>query len=88
MDAVTQVPAPVNEPVRAYEAGSAELASLLNRAAELAASPLELTADRRTAATPAHRHPRHASELDRRRHPGRDRCGTSRRTGLGRALLR
>jgi 1-pyrroline-5-carboxylate dehydrogenase len=44
MDAVTQVPVPVNEPVRAYKAGSAELASLLSRAAELAADPLDLTA--------------------------------------------
>ncbi|MCW2912625.1 MAG: 1-pyrroline-5-carboxylate dehydrogenase [Actinomycetia bacterium] len=44
MDAVTQVPVPVNEPVRGHAAGSAELSALRQRVAELAAEPLELTA--------------------------------------------
>ncbi|NDL56259.1 L-glutamate gamma-semialdehyde dehydrogenase [Phytoactinopolyspora mesophila] len=44
MDAVTQVPVPVNEPVRAYAPGSAERASLERRAKELDAGPVELTA--------------------------------------------
>jgi len=44
MDAVTAVPAPANEPVRAYPAGSAARAALLARCDELAAAPAELTA--------------------------------------------
>jgi 1-pyrroline-5-carboxylate dehydrogenase len=44
MDAVTQVPAPRNEPVREYAPGSPERAALQQRLAELAASPPLLTA--------------------------------------------
>ena len=44
MDAITQVPAPVNEPVLDYAFGSPERAELERRLAELAADPLELTA--------------------------------------------
>ena len=43
MDAVTHVPAPVNEPVLAYAPGSAERASLERRLKELASDPVELT---------------------------------------------
>jgi 1-pyrroline-5-carboxylate dehydrogenase len=43
MDAVTQVPPPVNEPVLGYEPGSAERAELLRRLDELAAERTELT---------------------------------------------
>ena len=44
MDAITQVPAPLNEPVLNYAPGSPERAALETRLAELAADPLELTA--------------------------------------------
>jgi 1-pyrroline-5-carboxylate dehydrogenase len=44
MDAVTQVPAPRNEPVREYAPGSPERAALQQRLTELAATPVELTA--------------------------------------------
>jgi 1-pyrroline-5-carboxylate dehydrogenase len=44
LDAVTQVPAPRNEPVRDYAPGSPERAALEQRLAELAAAPPELTA--------------------------------------------
>ncbi|OHV47887.1 L-glutamate gamma-semialdehyde dehydrogenase [Pseudofrankia sp. BMG5.36] len=44
MDAVTQVPRPVNEPVRTYPAGSEARARLAARCDELAAAPVELTA--------------------------------------------
>jgi 1-pyrroline-5-carboxylate dehydrogenase len=44
MDAITQVPAPRNEPVRDYGPGSPERAALQQRLAELAATPVELTA--------------------------------------------
>ncbi|SDY82312.1 delta-1-pyrroline-5-carboxylate dehydrogenase [Modestobacter sp. DSM 44400] len=44
MDAVTQVPAPRNEPVRDYAPGSPERSALQQRLTELAASPVELTA--------------------------------------------
>jgi 1-pyrroline-5-carboxylate dehydrogenase len=44
MDAVTQVPAPHNEPVLTYAPGSSERAALEARLAELAADPVELTA--------------------------------------------
>jgi 1-pyrroline-5-carboxylate dehydrogenase len=44
MDAVTQVPAPRNEPVKDYAPGSPERAALQQRLTELAASPVELTA--------------------------------------------
>ncbi|GDY32308.1 L-glutamate gamma-semialdehyde dehydrogenase [Gandjariella thermophila] len=43
MDAVTQVPAPANEPVLGYAPGSPERARLERRLAELAAEPVELT---------------------------------------------
>src|SRR5580693_2317369 len=43
MDAVSNVPAPVNEPVRAYAPGSAERAAVEAKIKELAASPVELT---------------------------------------------
>ncbi|MGO1054474.1 L-glutamate gamma-semialdehyde dehydrogenase [Crossiella sp. CA198] len=43
MDAITSVPAPVNEPVRGYAPGSPERASLQRRIAELEAEQLELT---------------------------------------------
>ncbi|MFE9428051.1 L-glutamate gamma-semialdehyde dehydrogenase [Kitasatospora sp. NPDC006697] len=42
MDAVTQVPAPVNEPVHGYAPGSPERARLLARLDELAAEPVAL----------------------------------------------
>jgi 1-pyrroline-5-carboxylate dehydrogenase len=42
MDAVTQVPAPRNEPVLNYESGSAERAALELRLAELVEAPFEL----------------------------------------------
>jgi 1-pyrroline-5-carboxylate dehydrogenase len=42
MDAVTQVPAPRNEPVLNYEPGSAERAALELRLAELVEAPFEL----------------------------------------------
>ncbi|TKJ16583.1 L-glutamate gamma-semialdehyde dehydrogenase [Blastococcus sp. CCUG 61487] len=44
MDAITQVPAPRNEPVLTYAPGSPERAALQARLAELAAEPVELTA--------------------------------------------
>jgi 1-pyrroline-5-carboxylate dehydrogenase len=44
MDAVTQVPAPRNEPVLDYAPGSPERAALQQRLGELAAAPVELTA--------------------------------------------
>ena len=44
MDAITQVPAPHNEPVLNYAPGSPERAALETRLAELAADRLELTA--------------------------------------------
>jgi 1-pyrroline-5-carboxylate dehydrogenase len=44
MDAITQVPAPRNEPVRGYAPGSPERAALQQRLSELAATPVELTA--------------------------------------------
>ena len=43
MDAVTQVPAPVNEPVRQYAPGSAERAELESTLKRLASEPRELT---------------------------------------------
>jgi 1-pyrroline-5-carboxylate dehydrogenase len=43
MDAVSTVPPPVNEPVRAYAPGSAERAAVEAKIKELAASPVELT---------------------------------------------
>jgi 1-pyrroline-5-carboxylate dehydrogenase len=44
MDAVTQVPEPINEPVLDYAPGSPERAALQQRLGELAAEPVELTA--------------------------------------------
>jgi 1-pyrroline-5-carboxylate dehydrogenase len=44
MDAITRVPAPRNEPVLTYAPGAPERAELETRLAELASSPLELTA--------------------------------------------
>jgi 1-pyrroline-5-carboxylate dehydrogenase len=44
MDGVTQVPAPRNEAVLTYAPGTSERAELQRRLAELAASPVELTA--------------------------------------------
>ena len=43
MDAVTQVPAPVNEPVLGYAPGTPERDELQARLGELAAAPVELT---------------------------------------------
>ncbi|MGM1057916.1 L-glutamate gamma-semialdehyde dehydrogenase [Saccharothrix sp. Mg75] len=43
MDAVTRVPAPVNEPVLSYAPGSPERAQLQAKLAELAKEPLDLT---------------------------------------------
>ena len=43
MDAVTNVPAPGNEPVLSYAPGSPERAALQQRLTELAGEPLELT---------------------------------------------
>ncbi|MFI5063432.1 MAG: L-glutamate gamma-semialdehyde dehydrogenase [Streptosporangiales bacterium] len=43
MDAVSTVPPPANEPVRAYAPGSAERAAVESKIKELAASPAELT---------------------------------------------
>ncbi len=43
MDVVSNVPPPVNEPVRAYSPGSAERAAVESKLKELAASPAELT---------------------------------------------
>jgi 1-pyrroline-5-carboxylate dehydrogenase len=43
MDAVSNVPPPVNEPVRAYAPGSAERAAVEAKIKELAAGPVELT---------------------------------------------
>jgi 1-pyrroline-5-carboxylate dehydrogenase len=43
MDAITSVPAPVNEPVRGYAPGSAQRESLQRRIAELAGERTELT---------------------------------------------
>jgi 1-pyrroline-5-carboxylate dehydrogenase len=42
MDAVTQVPTPVNEPVHSYAPGSAERARLETKLKELAGNPVEL----------------------------------------------
>ena len=42
MDAVTQIPAPRNEPVLQYRPGSAERAALTSKLAELAAEPVEI----------------------------------------------
>ena len=45
MDAITSVPAPVNEPVKTYAPGSPERTSIEGRLAEMAAAePVELTA--------------------------------------------
>ncbi len=43
MDAITHPPVAVNEPVRAYEPGSAAARAVLGRLAEFAAAPTELT---------------------------------------------
>ncbi len=43
MDAVTRVPAPVNEPVLSYAPGTPERAQLLTKLAELGKEPTELT---------------------------------------------
>ncbi|WP_354644941.1 L-glutamate gamma-semialdehyde dehydrogenase [Kitasatospora camelliae] len=43
MDAVTEVPAPANEPVHGYAPGSPERARLLAKLDELAAEPVDLT---------------------------------------------
>ena len=43
MDAISTVPAPINEPVLGYAPGSAERAALENRVKELAGAQLELT---------------------------------------------
>src|ERR1700691_2549747 len=43
MDAVSNVPPPVNEPVRAYAPGSAERAAVEAKIKKLAAGPVELT---------------------------------------------
>ncbi len=43
MDAVTSVPAPVNETIRSYAPGSTERATLETRLKELASEPVELT---------------------------------------------
>ncbi|HEY3609142.1 MAG TPA: L-glutamate gamma-semialdehyde dehydrogenase [Pseudonocardiaceae bacterium] len=43
MDAITSVPAPVNEPIRGYAPGSAQRESLQRRLAELAGERTELT---------------------------------------------
>src|SRR3954471_7169019 len=43
MDAVTQVPAPVNEPVRQYAPGSAERSELEGTLKRMASEPRELT---------------------------------------------
>ena len=43
MDAITEVPVPANEPVRQYEAGSAERATLQTKLKDLAAEQVELT---------------------------------------------
>ena len=43
MDAVTQIPAPRNEPVHSYAPGSPERVALEGRLKELAAEPVELT---------------------------------------------
>jgi 1-pyrroline-5-carboxylate dehydrogenase len=43
MDAITEVPVPANEPVRQYEAGSAERATLQTKLKDLAADQVELT---------------------------------------------
>ena len=43
MDAVTQVPAPVNEPVRQYAPGSAERTELEETLKRMASEPRELT---------------------------------------------
>ena len=43
MDAVTQVPAPVNDPVRQYAPGSAERAELEGTLKRMASEPRELT---------------------------------------------
>ncbi|HZY74714.1 MAG TPA: L-glutamate gamma-semialdehyde dehydrogenase [Jatrophihabitantaceae bacterium] len=66
MDAITTVPVPVNEPVRAYAPGSAERASLAAQLAELSSGPVELTmtigdkqvmgSGERFAVTAPHRH--------------------------------
>ena len=43
MDAITQIPAPRNEPIHNYAPGSPERAVLEARLKELAAEPVELT---------------------------------------------
>ena len=43
MDAVTQVPAPINEPVRQYAPGSAERSDLESTLKRMASEPRELT---------------------------------------------
>jgi 1-pyrroline-5-carboxylate dehydrogenase len=43
MDAVSNVPPPVNEPIRAYAPGSSERAAVEAKLKELAAAPVELT---------------------------------------------
>jgi 1-pyrroline-5-carboxylate dehydrogenase len=43
MDAVTQVPSPINEPVKSYAPGSPERSSIEERLKELAAEQVELT---------------------------------------------
>ena len=43
MDALTRVPAPINEPIRQYAPGSAGREELEAALADLASAPLELT---------------------------------------------
>ena len=100
MDAVTQVPAPRNEPVLTYAPGSAERAALQARLNELADEPVELTStiggrQRMSArcptfdvvaAAPARRRPRHLGARHARRRAGRRPLGRRRPPPAGRSL--
>ena len=61
MDAVTNVPVPVNEPIRATRPGSPERAALERRIKELAGDRVDLTHDHRRRAAHGRRRPRSTS---------------------------
>ena len=101
MDAVTQVPTPVNEPVHGYAPGSPERARLEAKLKELAENPIDLPmtigGERRMGGgerfdvVQPHNHkaaPRHLRQRHPAGRPGRHRRGPRRRARLARDVLR
>ena len=101
MDAVTQVPAPVNEPVHAYAPGSPERARLEAKLKELAENPIDLPmtiggekrmgGGERVDVVQPHNHKAVLGTYAQRHpagRPGRHRRGAGRRARLARDVLR